>query len=177
MHPTLQERWQQLSAAKTEMWQLVDSITEENLHTPEPHNWSAVQVIEHLLASEGGTVGYMLKKSSGGWDSLEVTGEQHEASSKAINERLHSNERYKAPDVLPVPPNTTSKEELLNQWNVLRTKLEAFLNGIEEQHLDKLVFRQPAAGMLNVVHTLEFMDAHLRHHLPQLHRIIASHSE
>lgn len=175
MHAQLEDHFRKLTQAKEAMWQLIDSIAEEKLHTPEPHNWSAAQVIEHLLVSEGGTLGYMLKKSSGGWDALEDTDTAHHESSRAINERLRSDERYKAPDVLPAPPNTTSKHELLQQWNALRSKLEVFLNGIEPQHLHKLVFRQPAAGMLNVVHTLEFMEAHLHHHLPQMQRIIASH--
>jgi hypothetical protein len=45
------------------------------------------------------------------------------------------------------------------------------LQTIEPAHFNKLVFRQPAAGMLSVLHALEFMDAHLRHHLPQIQRI------
>jgi len=175
MQPIIQQRWQQLSDPKDDMWLLIDSIAAENMQRPEPDNWSATQVIEHLLASEGGTLGYMLKKSSGGWDTLENADKAHHENSRSINERLRSDERYKAPDVLPVPPNASSKEELMNQWNALREKLENFIDTIEVQHLDKLVFRQPAAGMLNIVHTLEFMEAHLRHHLPQVQRILASH--
>ncbi len=175
MQEILQQRWLKLDEAKHDMCLLIDSIPSEKMQQPEPDNWSATQVIEHLLASEGGTLGYMLKKSSGGWNTLEDADAPHHESSRAINERLRSDERYKAPDVLPVPPNASSKEELMNQWNALREKLENFLETIEAQHLDKLVFRQPAAGMLNIVHTLEFMEAHLRHHLPQVQRIIASH--
>jgi hypothetical protein len=133
--------------------------------------WSMAQVIEHLLASEGGTLGYMKKKSSSGWDSLEEAAVEHNEKSTAINARLESNERYKAPDVLPEPGNTASIEELFQQWNLLREDLHAFLQTIEPAHFNKLVFRQPAAGMLSVLHALEFMDAHLRHHLPQIERI------
>jgi hypothetical protein len=100
----------------------------------------------------------------------EATAEHHERSN-AINARLESDERYKAPDVLPEPGNSTSLEDLLQEWNALRTELEAFLLTLDVTHFNKLVFRQPSAGMLTILHALEFMDAHLRHHLPQINRI------
>jgi hypothetical protein len=96
---------------------------------------------------------------------------EHHEKSAAINARLESDERYKAPDVLPEPGNTTSLEELLTRWNLLRDELYHFILTIDSNYFNKLVFRQPAAGMLTILHALEFMDAHLRHHLPQIKRI------
>lgn len=170
MHPELQSRWQKLQDAKQVMESAIRHSACER-HFQPPGEWSMAQVIEHLLTSEGGTLGYMKKKSSGGWDSLEEAAAEHNEKSAAINARLESNERYKAPDVLPEPGNTASIEELFQKWNLLREDLYAFLLTIEPAHFNKLVFRQPAAGMLTVLHALEFLDAHARHHLPQLERI------
>ena len=170
MHPEIASRITQLNASKRLM---EETITEAqcNPHVGPTGEWSIAQVVEHLLASETGTLGYMKKKSSGGWDALEDAGETHHASSAAINARLESNERYKAPDVLPEPSNTVALGELFEKWNALRTELVEFVSHIQPEHFHKLVFRQPAAGMLTVLHALDFMDAHLRHHLPQVARI------
>jgi len=170
MHTELQSRWQKLQDSKHVMVSAILHATCD-AHFHPSGEWSMAQVIEHLLASEGGTLGYMKKKSSSGWDSLEEAAAEHNEKSAAIKTRLESNERYKAPDVLPEPGNTASIEELFQQWNLLREDLHAFLQTIEPAHFNKLVFRQPAAGMLSVLHALEFMDAHLRHHLPQIERI------
>jgi hypothetical protein len=75
---------------------------------------------------------------------------------------------------LPEPTNALALHALFSTWNELRNEMSAFLESVEPQHLRKLVFRQPAAGMLSVLQTLEFMDAHLRHHIPQIERIIQS---
>ncbi len=173
MHSEIQLRFEQLQNSKRHFEEVI-SAAAHNPHAAAEGEWSIAQVVEHLLASEKGTLGYMKKKSSGGWDVLEDEAEQHRVNSAAINARLESNERYKAPDVLPEPTNTLALDALLNTWNELRNEMDAFLEGVEPRHLHKLVFRQPAAGMLTVLQALEFMDAHLRHHIPQLERIMQS---
>jgi hypothetical protein len=170
MHTEIQPRWERLQASKQSLESAIgDSSCDA--HFQPANEWSMAQVVEHLIASESGTLGYMKKKSASGWDSLEEASLEHHEKSKAINARLDSNERYKAPDVLPEPGNSTSIEELLQRWKSLREELYSFISTVDSAHFNKLVFRQPAAGMLTILHALEFMDAHLRHHLPQINRI------
>jgi hypothetical protein len=170
MHTEIEKRWKKLEESKRMMEETI-AETSFDAHLQLNDSWSIAQVVEHLLSSEGGTLGYMKKKSSGGWDALEDAAAEHHEKSSAINARLESGERYKAPDVLPEPGNSTSLEDLLNSWNLLRAELRQFLLTIDYRNFNKLVFRQPAAGMLTILHTLEFMDAHLRHHVPQIKRI------
>ncbi|MFM7726258.1 MAG: DinB family protein, partial [Flavobacteriales bacterium] len=170
MHTEIQLRIDRLQASKQVMEATIAAAGCDPHRAPQGE-WSIAQVLEHLLASEGGTLGYMKKKSSGGWDSLEVAAAEHNEKSAAIHARLESNERYKAPDVLPEPTNAIALEELLNRWNSLRNDLINFASIIPSEHFDKLVFRQPVAGMLTALQALDFMDAHLRHHLPQIERI------
>jgi hypothetical protein len=141
---------------------------------PADGGWSAVQVVEHILASESGTLGYMMKKSSGGWDVLEITGQEQIQSSSNLNTRLASNERYAAPAILPQPLNELKADDLEVQWHYSRKKLYEFARQVEPLHYDKLVFRQPAAGMLNLLQTMDFLNLHLQHHIPQIGRIAAS---
>ena len=170
MHTEIEKRWRKLEESKRMMEETIAEKTCD-AHLQLNDSWSIAQVVEHLLSSEGGTLGYMKKKSSGGWDILEDATVEHHEKSAAINARLESDERYKAPDVLPEPGNTTSLEALLTRWNLLRDELYHFILTIDSKHFNKLVFRQPAAGMLTILHALDFMEAHLRHHLPQIKRI------
>jgi hypothetical protein len=170
MHAEIASRINQLNASKRQLEEII-AASNCDPHVGPAGEWSIAQVVEHLLSSETGTLGYMKKKSSGGWDALEDAGDEHRASSAAINARLESDERYKAPNVLPEPTNAIALGELFEKWNALREELVDFASRIQPEHFHKLVFRQPAAGMLTVLHALEFMDVHLRHHLPQIERI------
>lgn len=170
MHSEIASRIQQLNASKQLLEEAIAAVNCDP-HVGPAGEWSLAQVVEHLLASETGTLGYMQKKSSGGWDTLEDAGDDHHASSAAINARLESNERYKAPDVLPEPSNAIALSDLIEKWNSKRAELLDFVSHIQPEHFHKLVFRQPAAGMITVLHALEFMDAHIRHHIPQIARI------
>jgi hypothetical protein len=166
------KRLQALDQALTDFMAQMKNIPSHLWMTqPEEGSWSATQVTEHLLASERGTLGYMMKKSSGGWEILERTGEEQLTSSSKLNERLSSNERYSAPSILPQPENKMSAEEAERHWSEIRSKLRAFAESVDPVHYDRLVFRQPAAGMLNILQTLEFLTLHMRHHLPQIERI------
>jgi hypothetical protein len=171
MHPEIEQRWKKLATAKEAYLSHLQAIPDSQFHQQPPAGWSASQVTEHLLFSETGTLGYMKKKSSSGWDVLETTGQEQKNNSAALNDRLASSERYKAPAVLPEPPNTTSKTDLLLHWEKTREEFAAFLEHVSEQHFDKLVFKQPIAGMLNILQTLEFIGHHIEHHIPQVERL------
>lgn len=133
--------------------------------------WSALQVLEHIIVAEKGTLGYMKKKSSGGWDTLENTSEEHRAASLAVNNRLRSDERYAAPSVLPEPLGIRSFEEFISEWKDLRHEMEIFVSQVDPVFYEKLVFKQPIAGMLNLKQALQFMTLHILHHIPQIQRL------
>ena len=171
MHPDIEMRWKKLETSKQQFVSLL-SNKQFQAHAQPLAGWSMAQVVEHLLASEGGTRGYMQKKSSGGWETLEDASAEHYEKGRAIIERLQSDERYLAPDILPQPTNAIALHKLLAQWDEQRQDLLKFIREIHPNHFHKLVFRQPAAGMLTVLHALEFMEAHLRHHVPQAERLL-----
>lgn len=174
MNTELKSRWNELVDAREEFFVELNKFSDNQFHSQPTDGWSAAQVVEHVLGAETGTLGYMKKKSSSGWDVLDKTSEENIERSKAVNARLASPEKYAAPSILNEPTNQYSKSQMILQWNLLRTDMEKFLNEIDETHYDKLVFRQPVAGMLNVLQTVEFMHHHLRHHIPQLRRIASN---
>jgi len=171
MNTELETRWNDLVHAQEAFLASLNGWSDEQLRKQAEGSWSANQVLEHILIAETGTLGYMKKKSSSGWDVLEKTGEEHIQKSKAVNTRLASPDRYQAPSVLPEPTNNYSFEQMNTQWKMLREDMIKFISSVDDVHYDKLVFRQPIAGMLNLLQAMEFMNYHIRHHLPQIQRI------
>jgi hypothetical protein len=154
-------------------FELARQLDAQQFHqAPAEGEWSVCQVLEHIVQSETGTLGYMLKKSSSGWEALEVEQAEHQANGDALSDRLRSNEKYKAPSILPEPPNTTTLASLEQDWPLLREKLMTFLKAVPTEHYDKLVFKQPYAGMISAPRAAAFLSNHIAHHIPQIQSII-----
>ncbi len=171
MNTELKSRWVSLSKARQTILDELNTWPEDHIQQQPAQGWSASQVLEHILSSETGTLGYMKKKSTSGWETLEVTGEEHKERSNALNSRLVSPMKIQAPSVLPEPTNQYALTQLISAWDRLRAEMEHFLASVDVAHYDKLVFRQPVAGMLNLLQTVEFLENHIHHHIPQLERI------
>jgi hypothetical protein len=135
------------------------------------NEWTVLQVVEHLLQSEGGTLAYLKKKTQSGWEGLELANSTSQSNGAALLDRLHSTNRYSAPAILPEPLGLKTWANYQEEWTECRTSFYRFLNELEPSFYDRLVFRQPVAGPLDIFDTLGFLSAHIRHHLPQLTRI------
>ncbi|HNC28695.1 MAG TPA: DinB family protein, partial [Cyclobacteriaceae bacterium] len=57
-------------------------------------------------------------------------------------------------------------------WDKARHELNNFLNSIADRHSRRLIFKHPVAGMLDVRQSVAFMYEHVRHHLPQIKRLL-----
>lgn len=169
------EKWNELEAAKyAAMSILASSTPEQRSYKPSGESWSMIQVIQHILFSEGGTLGYMVKKTSSGWEVLDRVGDEQIANGTRLVDRLASGEKYKAPAVLPEPDGEETYESLEKRWNALREQYALFLNQLPNEFNDRLIFKQPAAGMLTLEYTLDFLIEHVKHHLPQLETLKSS---
>lgn len=169
------KKWEELEAAKNAAMSILSSSTEvQRNYKPSSESWSMIQVIQHILFSEGGTLGYMVKKTSSGWEVLDRVGEEQVANGARLVDRLASGEKYKAPSVLPEPDGEESFESLEKRWNALREQYAQFLNQLPNEFNDRLIFKQPAAGMLTLDYTLDFLTEHIKHHLPQLETLKSS---
>jgi len=161
----------ELAASRGLLLAELDGMSPKQLAASQNESWSAVQVIEHIMWSETGTLGYMKKKTSSGWEGLLLASEEENLKSSMLNNRLASDERYKAPAILPDPEGKKTLQELVNDWNLLREDIVKFVNDLDENFYDRLVFKQPIAGPLSLFQTLQFLNHHMRHHIPQIKRI------
>ncbi len=171
MHEEIQIRWNKMEEARMQFHVIMEHWSDKELRFKTEGSWSAAQVMEHIVFSETGTLGYLKKKTSGGFDTIEMISDEHRKNGDALKNRLESNEQYKAPAMLPEPVGDLTREEIISRWDEARKGMKEFLTTFPAEHFDKLVFRHPLAGPINILHTLDFLGAHIGHHIPQIERI------
>ena len=133
---------------------------------PSSSSWSAVQVVHHVMLAERESLRFIQGGREPGARSL-----KHAALSALVRVMLASGLRLKAPLESIKPKEELSLKEVSKQWTRVRQDLQIYLDRIPEDGLERLVFRHPIAGPFNIVQTLGFFSAHLRHHERQLHRV------
>jgi hypothetical protein len=61
---------------------------------------------------------------------------------------------------------------LLARWDDVRDAIGEAATSIASRRLRGAVFNHPVAGSLNLEDTLSFVDAHFKHHLRQISRLL-----
>jgi uncharacterized damage-inducible protein DinB len=140
--------------------------------SPSRGQWSISQVVAHLFTAENASLSYMKKKSLG-VSKLKNSGwvESFKVVLLKLSQRLPL--KYKAPKyVVENTPLSMTFDELETEWRNVRDDLKKFLEGIEDKNLRKMIYKHPVAGYLDTVQALDFFREHIRHHRPQLKRLI-----
>ncbi len=146
----------------------------EKLTMAPANGWHALQVLEHVIGSEIGTLGYLKKKTLAPAATLESSSADELMAGEKLIAALQSRKQWKAPDVLPQPRGLDSLGMYAAKWEALRFDYATFISDLSDEYLDRLVFRHPLAGMLNLAQTIAFLRDHITHHMFQLERIKVS---
>lgn len=172
MPPSLQYRLDALDAA---LDALVDELSGHSIEAlqqpPAPGQWSALQVMQHLMRSEELSMQYLRKKLSY-QPELQKAGMAAALRSRLLRFYLRLPFKFKAP--APVDASTfktdVSLDELARRWRANRRELRAFLDGLPADLYDKEVYKHPFAGRLTLMGMVDFFDGHFRRHREQIRR-------
>lgn len=174
MNQKLERVFGQLEAQRKQLEEQFSSLPDSDWNfSPQPGKWSMAQVFTHLVTSEKLSVGYMKKKAQG----IEQAGtsgllESVKMIILVISQRLPMM-KFKAPKVVvDNTPPAMDRQELFAAWEKSRLELKNFLEGISDAHVRKLIYKHPVAGRLDVRQALVFFGEHIRHHRPQLMRLL-----
>ncbi|QOI96882.1 MAG: DinB family protein [Flammeovirgaceae bacterium] len=174
MNQELDRVFSRLETARVKLEKQFSLVTEEDWQrSPGPGKWSMAQVFTHLLTSEKLSLGYMKKKAQG----IEQAGTSGMWQSLTMLILIISQRRpmlkFKAPKVvMDNTPPAMNKQDLFVAWEESRLELKNFLEGINNTHARKLIYKHPVAGRLDVRQALVFFGEHIRHHRPQLMRLL-----
>ncbi|MBG8555410.1 DinB family protein [Hymenobacter guriensis] len=176
MNHRLHVRFEQLERATEKLLNSAAALGDTRAHqSPGPNQWSAAQVVQHLLVAEQGIGQYIGKKV-----------QQEEGLLKSgVGARLRAGLlrvllrapflKFKAPArlaaLMPEGAAVPPLPQLRTDWATSRRQLERLLNEFPSTLLDKAIFKHPRSGMLNIYQTLDFMVDHVLHHQRQVQRI------
>ena len=173
MNPKLRHHYHQLQQETLSLLKDVSTLSSASYHySPGEGKWSISQILTHVLTAEGLSLNYIRKKSLG-IKTLKNTGLAEEVKFWILRISQRIPLRYKAPGiVVQNTPAALSYGELVRQWELLREEMQIFLSAIDDQDVQKKVYKHPVVGMLNVMHGVQFLREHIIHHRPQIAGII-----
>lgn len=163
----LQHANDRLNRATDEMLKRIQKFSARHFSSNEA-GWNPSEVIQHLTISEKGILGYIRKKTGSGWLGLDAANEETIQRGKILLERLATNEKYPAPEFIAKPDKAISLSEAVAEWIRHREELNSYFSTAPMESLNLLVFRQPAAGMLTLIQTVNFIASHIEHHFQQI---------
>jgi len=173
MNHRLHLRFEQLEQATNRLLDMTQALGDKDHQAPGPGQWSAAQVVQHLLVAETGIGQYIDKKIQQA-EGLGKTGFGHFLRSRILRVALRLPFlRFQVPKYLAAatPATAPPLPELRLEWDRVRRQLERTLNEFPSPLLGRTIFKHPRSGMLNIYQTLDFMVDHVLHHQRQLERI------
>lgn len=162
---------ERLSVDKTHLIEMVRHLPFDKLIRSINNQWSILQIIAHLVTAERLSVMYMQKKILGiGTAGDTGIWEEFKMGLLIISQRLPL--KFKAPQaVVNQTTNATSLQQLEEEWNNVRSELQALLETIQPHQRKRKIYKHVVAGKLNAHQALRFFHEHFLHHLPQIQRL------
>ncbi len=165
LEPTLEK----LARAQTGFFRAADAISPEQWNVrPSPEEWSAAELVAHLVMVERAVVG--------GADRITQKVPKHIPVMQRLHLPLWVVEqrliRRKTP--IPLDPGLiANKEEMLAELRAARERTLAFMAETKERDLSVYSWRHAFLGMLNVYEWFEMIAAHQVRHTKQMKEIAA----
>lgn len=171
MRAKLNSTFDEIEALKTSILTDFDQLSIHQLtFKPNSRKWSLLQVIEHLMLAETGSINYVNKKL------LDPT-KLEEYSFKAAFRFKLLQSVFALPLKIrrrPATADPTLEPDLKDvklRWDIARKALRKFLDAYDDVILKKLVYKHPFAGRINALQMTLFFKLHIKHHQKQIERI------
>lgn len=142
---------------------------------PADGGWSAIQTLQHMALTDGGSLAYVRKKLSFGPE-LEKPALGTWFRYQLLIASLRSPFKFKAPKTVGAPevlPNDAAFADVRAAWLKAIDDWENFLRTMPTELADKAVFKHPRAGRLSWTQVIGFFHPHLDRHRGQIQRAVA----
>jgi hypothetical protein len=175
MLPNIQEKYESLRKKREVLLQQLGSLPSEELSFKAgPDKWSIVEVVEHLVIVEKDLLKQLsVNVPTSTLDLKSKTPQKHQTVIKVMERDI----AVDVPDESMEPQGSLSLDELLNQWDDIRKKIQRALSEMKSENKDNLVYQHPFGGPLDIVEALQFVDVHFDNHIRHIDRILDSHQK
>ncbi|CAB1063186.1 hypothetical protein D1BOALGB6SA_7969 [Olavius sp. associated proteobacterium Delta 1] len=171
MLPNNQEQYDSLKRKLEALLQRLNSSSGEELSFKAgPDKWSVVEVVEHLVIAEKDLLNQLSTNiPASTLDPEAKTPEKYQIVIKVMERDIEVDVPHESME----PHGRLTLDDLVNQWNDIREKLQGLLAEIHADNKDDLVYRHPYGGPLDISETLHFFDVHYDNHMRHIDRILA----
>jgi uncharacterized damage-inducible protein DinB len=148
--------------------QLMRVALERSTQRSSSGGWCSSEILKHLSISESGVLQVLKKQVLKDPNSFKNHAFNNKLRSIMLNVSLISNFKFKAPAVVADLGELETPELLYRKWTEFKNEMVELLGNVRPDMQNKLIFRHPVAGWLNLMETLQFMQLHQMHHMRQI---------
>lgn len=164
-------RWH---SAWTPIRSICSAFPETRLTTgPANGGWSVQQVVQHLALSERLSLVYLRKKTQ---DPSRILPRDWALPIRKLKLAIYLGTplKYRAPAMVSTPalPVNESLAQTLEGLDRVQHELLDFLASLPIESRHGLIYRHPIAGRLDLDGMFTFFTFHIRHHRPQVERLV-----
>jgi hypothetical protein len=136
---------------------------------PDPTNWSAVEVVDHLVKTEV----EILHAAREGLKRPRPIRSVDKVRTRFLQSIFASDRRVKVPAKATVvlPGSDLQFTELVQRWGESRVELDRFLRENNGDALSSGIFHHPVGGRMGMEQIMNFFAVHVAHHRFQVMRI------
>ena len=168
MLPEIEARLRALEERRERLLDDYSRLTEEQLrHCPGEGTWNLLQVAEHLLMAEQGSLTAIERRSG----QRPVRNLKQRVMGVLVAVVLKLGMKVKVPSRRLEPGGRISLDELRREWDRVGRGLRGLLAGLTEEEIGTTAIRHPLAGPMDFRDGLDFLCGHFDHHLRQVDRI------
>lgn len=140
---------------------------------PNEHAWSVLQIMQHLMKAEAGSLAYVQKKLSYE-PALENAGVKSSFNSIMLKLALSTPIKVKAPTQISGENLLTDLTfwDVAKQWKLQRKELETYLESLPADLYVKDVYKHPMTGKMTLSSMLSFFNTHVDRHTKQIKRTL-----
>ena len=152
--------YRKIEERRTEMINRLEALPDaEQMMPPTTLEWSALQVVEHLIMYEELVCNWRARAvgatASPSWKGRGFVG--------LMTWIMRS--RLRIPTLPELQPQSESTLlALCERWRVVRVNLRTGLEAVTQERLPTVFILHPIAGPLNAMQVLQLLDAHLMYH-------------
>ncbi len=169
MLPKLKVQFDRMSEQLDASINYLEQLPEERIHAAGNAEWSATQILYHLLMSETGTVNYLKKKMQAPPEEVSKGGIMSMIRSMLLRRALRNyNKKFKAPKVAAEVPPRPDYNATRDAYLSIRKELKVLLERFDKDMGAKAYFKHPRAGRLTIGQTLDFLEDHFQRHYEQM---------
>ena len=166
----IQDRYQRLMEKRRELLQRLEAYSDDGLSFKAgPDKWSAKEAIEHLVVVEDNFLEQVTANTpASSLDPEKKSPENYQVVLKVMRNDVEVDVPHESME----PHGQYSFTELLDQWDDIRVKMRALLEGIRSGAEDDMVYLHPYGGPLNILEALEFIEVHFDNHARHMDAIL-----